>query len=57
VDWGNGNFCAEAASRAYFHASAARLAAVLPDPDKWNAAEPGPDVSERARVLLGQAAW
>jgi monofunctional glycosyltransferase len=64
VDWGHGNFGAEAAARAYFHTSAARLtrneaarlAAVLPDPNKWNAAIPGPYVSERARVLLGQAA-
>jgi monofunctional biosynthetic peptidoglycan transglycosylase len=64
VDWGHGNFGAEAAARAYFHTSAARLtrgeaarlAAILPDPTKWNAAEPGPYVSGRARVLLGQAA-
>ncbi len=64
VDWGHGNFGAEAAARAYFHTSAARLsrsqaarlAAVLPDPDKWNAAVPGPYVSERAGALLGQAA-
>jgi monofunctional biosynthetic peptidoglycan transglycosylase len=64
VDWGHGNFGAEAAARAYFHSSAARLtrnqaarlAAILPDPTKWNAAEPGPYVAERARVLQGQAA-
>jgi monofunctional biosynthetic peptidoglycan transglycosylase len=64
VDWGHGNFGAEAAARAYFHTSAARLtrgeaarlAAILPDPTKWNAAEPGPYVSGRARMLLGQAA-
>jgi monofunctional biosynthetic peptidoglycan transglycosylase len=64
VDWGHGNFGAEAAARAYFHTSAARLtrnqaarlAAILPDPSKWNAAVPGPYVAERARVLLGQAA-
>jgi monofunctional biosynthetic peptidoglycan transglycosylase len=64
VDWGHGNFGAEAAARAYFHTSAARLtrgqaarlAAILPDPSKWNAAAPGPYVTERARVLLGQAA-
>lgn len=63
VDWGHGNFGAEAASRAYFHTSAARLtrnqaarlAAILPDPSKWNAAAPGPYVAGRARVLLGQA--
>jgi monofunctional biosynthetic peptidoglycan transglycosylase len=61
---GHGNFGAEAASKAYFHTSAARLtrsqaarlAAVLPDPSKWNAAEPGPSVAERSRTLLGQAA-
>jgi monofunctional glycosyltransferase len=64
VDWGHGNFGAAAASRAYFHTDmarltrlqAARLAAVLPDPDKWNAAEPGPYVAERSRFLIGQAA-
>jgi monofunctional glycosyltransferase len=64
VDWGHGNFGAEAAARAYFHTSAtrltrgqaARLAAILPDPSKWNAAAPGPYVAERAGVLLGQAA-
>jgi monofunctional biosynthetic peptidoglycan transglycosylase len=63
VDWGHGNFGAEAAARAYFHTSAAhltrnqaaRLAAILPDPGKWNAAAPGPYVAGRARVLLGQA--
>ena len=64
VDWGKGNFGAEAASEAYFHTSAARLtrnqaarlAAILPDPSEWNAAAPGPYVAGRARVLLGQAA-
>jgi monofunctional biosynthetic peptidoglycan transglycosylase len=64
VDWGHGNFGAEAASRAYFHKSvgrltrteAARLAAVLPDPDKWNARDPGPYVAERSLYLTGQAA-
>ncbi len=64
VDWGHGNFGTEAAARAYFHTSAARLsrgqaarlAAVLPDPDRWNAAVPGPYVSQRADALLGQAA-
>ena len=64
VDWGHGNFGAEAAARAYFHTSAARLtgaqaarlAAVLPDPHKWNAARPGPYVKGRAGFLAGQAA-
>jgi monofunctional glycosyltransferase len=43
VDWGHGNYGAEAASQAYFHvpasqlssAQAARLASILPNPDKW----------------------
>ena len=63
VDWGHGNFGAEAAARAYFHSDAARLtrnqaarlAAVLPDPDKWNAARPGPYVAERSATLIGRA--
>jgi monofunctional glycosyltransferase len=63
VDWGKGNFGAEAASEAYFHTSAARLtrnqaarlAAILPDPDKWSAVAPGPYVSSRAAFLTRQA--
>ena len=63
MDWGHGNFGAEAASRAYFHTDAARLtrnqaarlAAILPDPDKWSAARPGPYVAERTAVLIGRA--
>jgi len=62
VDWGNGNFGAEAAARAYFHISAsalsrtqaARLAAVLPDPTRWDAARPGPYVAERTVALRGR---
>jgi monofunctional biosynthetic peptidoglycan transglycosylase len=62
VDWGNGNFGAEAASRAYFHRSAgslsateaARLAAILPDPDDWRAARPGPYVARRSAILLAR---
>ena len=60
VDWGHGNFGAEAASRAYFHRSAAalsarqaaRLAAILPDPDEWRAAKPGPYVAARAALIV-----
>ena len=59
VDWGHGNYGAEAASQAYFHISAAhlsptqsaRLAAILPDPDDWNARHPGPYVARRAALL------
>jgi monofunctional biosynthetic peptidoglycan transglycosylase len=64
ADWGHGNFGAEAASQAYFRTSAARLtraqaarlAAILPSPDKWSAAAPGPYVASRTGALMGQAA-
>ena len=63
VDWGHGNYGAEAASRAYFHksaselsaAEAARLAAVLPNPDEWRAAVPGPYVLARSGTLAARA--
>jgi monofunctional glycosyltransferase len=63
VDWGHGNFGAEAAARAYFHTDAARLtrgqaarlATILPDPDKWNAANPGPYVTGRSETLIARA--
>jgi monofunctional biosynthetic peptidoglycan transglycosylase len=62
VDWGHGNFGVEAAARDYFHRSAsaltarqaARLAVILPDPDGWRAARPGPYVTARARVIQGR---
>ena len=63
VDWGHGNFGADAAARAYFGTDAARLtrnqaarlAAILPDPDKWSAAKPGPYVAARAQILIERA--
>jgi len=62
VDWGHGNFGAEAASQAYFHKSAsqlsstqaARLAVILADPDVWKAARPGPYVAARAGTILAR---
>lgn len=62
VDWGHGNYGAEAASQAYFHksaasltrAEAARLAAVLPNPDHWRADRPGRYVAGRSVHLRGQ---
>lgn len=62
VDWGHGYFGAEAAAQGYFHKpasaltarQAARLAAVLPDPDDWHAVHPGPYVMWRAHELLGR---
>lgn len=65
VDWGHGNFGAEAAAEAYFHKhaadlttmEAARLAVILPDPDSWNAARPGPYVRARTRTILEHMGW
>ena len=63
VDWGHGNFGAEAAAEAYFGtpasaltaSQAARLAAVLPNPDGWNAARPGPYVAARTGTLISRS--
>lgn len=59
VDWGHGNFGAEAAALDYFHrpaaaltaGQAARLAVILPDPDGWRAVRPGPYVAARSAVI------
>ncbi|HWA90031.1 MAG TPA: monofunctional biosynthetic peptidoglycan transglycosylase [Rhizomicrobium sp.] len=64
VDWGHGNYGAEAASEVYFgidaahltKAQAARLAAVLPNPDHWRADRPGRYVAGRSAHLRGAAA-
>jgi monofunctional biosynthetic peptidoglycan transglycosylase len=55
VEMGPGVYGVEAASQRYFHksaralspAEAARLAAILPSPLKWKAADPGPYVRKR----------
>jgi monofunctional glycosyltransferase len=62
VEWGEGIYGAEAASRAYFRASAARLtrhdaallAAVLPNPRRWTPARPSNYIAERAAVIQGR---
>ncbi|HEY1629882.1 MAG TPA: monofunctional biosynthetic peptidoglycan transglycosylase [Rhizomicrobium sp.] len=62
VDLGHGNYGVEAASESYFGKSAdrltpaqsARLAAILPDPDKWKAVGPGPYVSGRTANIIGR---
>ncbi|MBV9542029.1 MAG: monofunctional biosynthetic peptidoglycan transglycosylase [Alphaproteobacteria bacterium] len=62
VDWGNGNFGAEAASEMYFGIAAAdlnptqaaRLAAILPNPTKWKAARPGRYVRHRTGTLIAR---
>lgn len=64
VDWGNGNFGAEAAAQAYFNEpaaqltkiQAARLATILPNPDVWRADKPGAFVAKRSKVIKGRAA-
>ncbi len=56
AEWGPGVYGAEAAARHWFGSSAAeltpqqaaRLAAILPSPRKWKAANPGPYVRGRA---------
>ena len=62
VEWAPGIYGAEAASRYYFHRpaaaltedEAARLAAILPDPQKWSASHPNPYVRERAGSIRAQ---
>ncbi len=59
IEWGPGIYGADAAARRYFGvgadalspAQAARLAAILPSPLKWQAAKPGPYVRKRSRRI------
>jgi monofunctional glycosyltransferase len=63
IEWGPGVYGAEAAARKNFGigagqlspAQAARLAAILPSPLKWRAAQPGPYVMRRSQ-RIGTAA-
>ncbi|HVY86401.1 MAG TPA: monofunctional biosynthetic peptidoglycan transglycosylase [Caulobacterales bacterium] len=63
AEWGDGIFGIEAASEARFgvHASeltplqAARLAAVLPSPNRWRVDNPGPYVRRRAAQIVARA--
>lgn len=62
IEYGDGIYGAQAASRRFFGkdasrlgpAEAARLAAVLPNPRKYNAAKPGPYVQRRTRAIQRQ---
>jgi monofunctional biosynthetic peptidoglycan transglycosylase len=62
VDWGHGNFGAESASENYFgvsaaelnQAQAARLAAVLPNPERLKADRPGRYVRRRTGTLVSR---
>ncbi|OQW57330.1 MAG: monofunctional biosynthetic peptidoglycan transglycosylase [Proteobacteria bacterium HN_bin10] len=63
AEWGDGNFGIEAAARARFGVSAAdltplqaaRLAAVLPNPNRWRADNPGPYVRGRSATIVARA--
>lgn len=63
AEWGDGNFGVEAAAQARFGVSAealtplqaARLAAVLPSPNRWRADNPGPYVRRRAASIVQRA--
>lgn len=63
AEWGDGNFGIEAAAQARFGISAsrlsqlqaARLAAVLPSPNRWRADRPGPYVQRRSAMLVARA--
>jgi monofunctional biosynthetic peptidoglycan transglycosylase len=63
AEWGDGNFGIEAAARARFGVSAAdltplqaaRLAAVLPSPNRWSAESPGPYVRRRSASIVQRA--
>lgn len=66
IEMGDGIYGAEAASQYYFHKPASKLtaqeaallAAVLPNPIKFNAGNPSPYVRGRQAFILGQmAAW
>lgn len=59
AEWGDGVFGVEAAARIHFHKpanaltakEAARLAAVLPNPIRWNAARPTPYINQRTGII------
>jgi monofunctional biosynthetic peptidoglycan transglycosylase len=63
IEFGPGVYGAEAASQRFFKKSAADLtryqaallAAVLPNPDEWSAADPGPYVRKRANTIMARA--
>ena len=63
IEWGPGVFGAEAASRHWFAKSAARLtpleaarlAAILPNPNRYRANPPGPYVSSRGYTIAARA--
>lgn len=63
IEFGDGNFGVEAAARARFNVSAAdltplqaaRLAAIVPSPNRWSATNPGPYVRNRSARIAAAA--
>ncbi len=63
AEWGDGIYGAEAAARHWFHKpasrlsalEAARLAAILPAPDRWKASPAGPYVVSRSYTIMARA--
>jgi monofunctional glycosyltransferase len=63
IEFGPGTYGAEAAAQRFFKKSAADLtrreaallASVLPNPDEWSAANPGPYVRKRANTIMARA--
>ncbi|MEZ5958815.1 MAG: monofunctional biosynthetic peptidoglycan transglycosylase [Hyphomonadaceae bacterium] len=63
IEFGDGNFGIEAAARARFGVSAAdltplqaaRLAAIVPSPNRWSAVNPGPYVRGRSATIVARA--
>jgi len=63
AEWGDGIYGAEAAAQHWFRVpaaqlgagQAARLAAVLPSPLRWNPVAPGPWVARRAAIIARRA--
>jgi monofunctional biosynthetic peptidoglycan transglycosylase len=62
VDFGRGNYGAEAAARAYFgipaaqlnRYQAAKLAAILPNPGRYKPVQSGPYVARQSGVIVGR---
>jgi monofunctional biosynthetic peptidoglycan transglycosylase len=60
IETGEGLYGVDAAASAYFHTTATRLsvrqsaliAAILPNPRKWNAARPGPYIQRRQQRIV-----
>jgi monofunctional biosynthetic peptidoglycan transglycosylase len=64
AEWGDGIYGVDAAARTYFGVPASQLdarasallAAVLPDPRRWNPAAPTPYIAGRAAIIADRAA-